>query len=89
VDFGWTKAKRDKTLAERGIDFAAVTVGFLDPGRRIVRDVRRDYGEERFNMLAKCGGRLFHITFTMRDSVTWIISARKANDREQKRYENP
>lgn len=40
-------------------------------------------------MLAKCGGRLFHITFTMRDSVTWIISARKANDREQKRYENP
>jgi uncharacterized DUF497 family protein len=89
VEFGWTQAKRDKTLAERGIDFAAVTVGFLDPGRRIVRDVRQDYGEERFNMLAKRGARLFHVTYTMRGPVTWIISARKANDREQKRYENP
>jgi uncharacterized protein len=48
-----------------------------------------DYEEERFNMLAKCGSRVFHITFTMRGSVTWIISARKANKREQKRYETP
>jgi uncharacterized DUF497 family protein len=89
VEFGWTQAKRDNTLAERGIDFAAVTVGFLDPGRRIVRDVRRDYGEERFNMLAKCGARLFHVTYTMRGSIIWIISARKANHREQRRYEKP
>lgn len=88
MQFGWTEAKRDKTLAERGVDFAAVTVGFLDPDRRIVRDARKDYGEERFNMLAKCGSRVFHVTFTMRGTVTWIISARKPNDRERKRYEN-
>ena len=40
-------------------------------------------------MLAKIGPRIFHITFTMRGSVTWIISARKANAREQRRYETP
>jgi uncharacterized protein len=89
MEFGWTQAKRDKTLAVRQIDFAAMTVGFLDPGRKIARDRRKDYGEERFNMLAKIGPRVFHITFTMRGSVTWIISARKANAREQKRYETP
>ncbi len=89
MEFGWTQAKRDKTLAERQIDFAAMTAGFLDPGRKIARDRRKDYGEERFNMLAKIGPRVFHITFTMRGSVTWIISARKANAREQKRYETP
>ncbi len=81
--------QRDKTLAERQIDFAAVTIGLLDPGRKIARDLRKDYGEERFNMLAKCGPRVFHITFTIRGSVTWIISARKANKREQRRYETP
>ena len=89
MEFGWTQAKRDKTLAERKIDFAAMTGGFLDPGRKIARDFRKDYGEERFNMLAKIGPRIFHITFTMRGSVTWIISARKANAREQRRYETP
>jgi uncharacterized protein len=38
-------------------------------------------------MLAKCTERIFHITFTMRGAVTWIISARKADKREQRRYE--
>jgi uncharacterized DUF497 family protein len=89
MEFGWTQAKRDKTLAERQIDFTAVVVGFLDPGRKIARDMRKDYGEERFNMLAKCGSRVFHVTYTMRGPVTWIISARKANDREKIRYEKP
>jgi hypothetical protein len=87
MEFGWDEAKRDKTLEERGIDFAAVVVGFLDLDRKVARDDRKDYGEERFNMLAKCGARVFHITYTVRGSVTWIISARKANEREQMRYE--
>src|ERR1700677_3900272 len=56
MDFEWSPAKRDRTLAERGVDFSAVLVGFLDPNRKIARDLRRDYGEERFNMLANCGG---------------------------------
>ena len=28
VEFGWAQSKRDRTLAERQIDFAAVTVAF-------------------------------------------------------------
>ena len=38
-------------------------------------------------MLASCGGRLYHETFTMRGAVTRIISARKANQRGRRRYE--
>jgi hypothetical protein len=53
----------------------------------VARDDRKDYGEVRFNMLAKVEGRVFHITFTERGPITWIISARKANKREQRRYE--
>jgi uncharacterized DUF497 family protein len=64
-----------------------VLVGFIDPARKVVRDDRKDYGEARYNMLAKVNGRVFHITFTERGRILWIISARKANQREQRRYE--
>ena len=87
MEFGWTPAKREKTLIERGVDFAAVLVGFSDPLRKVTEDTRKDYGETRYNMLARCNGRIFHVTFTMRGEVVWIISARKANEREQRRYE--
>ena len=60
--------------------------GFADPARKVVRDTRKDYGEARYNMLAKVEGRVFHVTFTERGKITWIISARKANKREQRRY---
>jgi uncharacterized DUF497 family protein len=62
-------------------------VGFADPAKKVAKDDRKDYGEERFNMLAMVEGRLFHVTFTARGTITWIISARKANKREQGRYE--
>ena len=87
MEFEWSPGKRDRTLAGRGVDFSAVLVGFSDPKRKITRDFRKDYGEERFNMLASCAGRVYHVTFTMRGAVTRIISARKASQRERRRYE--
>ncbi len=87
MEFDWNPAKCGKNITDRGIDFADVLVGFIDPARKVVRDDRKDYGEVRYNMLAKVNGRVFHITFTERGKVLWIISARKANQREQRRYE--
>jgi uncharacterized DUF497 family protein len=45
-----------------------------------------DRADARYNMLAVCEGRVFHITYTRRGELTWIISARRANRREQRRY---
>jgi uncharacterized DUF497 family protein len=87
MEFDWTPAKCAKNIAERGIDFADVVVAFADPMKTVAKDGRKDYGEERFNMLAMVEGRVFHVTFTMRGAITWIISARKANKRERRRYE--
>jgi uncharacterized protein len=86
MEFDWNPAKCAKNIVERGIDFADVIVGFADPGRKVAKDARKDYGEARYNMLATVDGRVFHITFTERGRMTWIISARKANKREQRRY---
>ncbi len=87
MEFDWNPAKCARNITERGIDFdfADVVVGFADSGRKVVKDTRKDYGEARYNMLAKVNGR-FHVTFTERGQITWIISARKANKREQRRY---
>jgi uncharacterized protein len=52
----------------------------------VASDTRKDYGEARYNMLTMVNGRIFHVTFTERGEITWIISARKANKREQRRY---
>jgi uncharacterized DUF497 family protein len=59
---------------------------FSDPKRMIEPDRRYEYGEERFCLYGRVEGRLFVIVYTTRDKTIRIISARKANKREQKRY---
>jgi hypothetical protein len=84
--FEWDPAKDAATLAERGFSFVAVLDAFTDPKRRISQDTRRHYGERRFNMIAQSKGRIFHVTFTYRGETIRIISARRANRREERRY---
>ena len=87
ADCEWDDAKRQWTLRHRKIDFIDLMDVFDDPAGVVRPDVRRNYGEERWVMLCPLNGRLYHITFTMRGPVYRIISARKANRREQRSYE--
>lgn len=87
MEFDWNEAKRLSNMSKHKLDFVDAVACFADPDRLVWDDVRMDYGERRINMLARHSGRLFHITYTLRGSITWMISARKANDREKKRYE--
>jgi uncharacterized DUF497 family protein len=43
--------------------------------------------EERWLTLGKIEGRLFAVAFTPRGEVIRLISARKANEREQRKYD--
>jgi uncharacterized DUF497 family protein len=78
IRFEWNDAKNDRCVRDRGFGFADILPAFLDPNRRVERDVRRDYGEERFRLYGRVAGRLF--------AIAWIISARNANARERDRY---
>lgn len=49
-------------------------------------DDRADYGEVRMNAFGYIGQRLHHLTYTLRGDVLRVISLRKANPREMKRY---
>jgi hypothetical protein len=53
----------------------------------VVEDTRNDYGEPRFQALGFIEGRLHMLVFTPRVDETHVISLRKANKREVKRYE--
>ena len=86
IRFEWDDAKNDRCVQDRGFGFADILPAFLDPNRRVERDVRRDYGEERFRLYGRVAGRLFVIAYTRRETTTRIISARKANAGERDRY---
>jgi putative transcriptional regulator len=61
---------------------------FPDPDRIIRQDNRYSYDEDRYQLVGRIGKRLFVLVYTPRDGVIRIISARKANAREVRRYEN-
>ncbi len=87
IRFEWDDAKNARCVRDRGFGFADILPAFLDPNRLVERDDRRDYGEERFRLYGRVAGRLFVIAYTRRETVTRIISARKANARERDRYD--
>ena len=88
MEFDWDETKSDACLNEREFDFTFAVQCYLDPHRLISRDSRFDYGEDRFQLLGQIDKRVFFVTYTLRAEVIRIISARKANQREVKRYEN-
>lgn len=51
-------------------------------------DTRHSYGEDRYRLIGKIEERLFVVVYTPRHDVIRIISARKANQREVKHYED-
>ena len=67
----------------------AVSYTHLDVYKRQIQaDTRYNYGEDRYQLLGKIEQRLFVVVYTVRNDSTRIISARKANQREVKYYEN-
>ena len=78
-------AKRDWTLAARGLDFADAAQVIDGLCLEFVDD-RRDYGERRHVTIGLLGGRMTIIVWTQRGPDYHIISMRKANAREYARY---
>lgn len=78
-------AKRDRTLAERGLDFALCAPVFSGVNVTIP-DMRAHYGEQRFFTVGLQGGRAVVVVWTPRGAARRIISMRFANEREIAKY---
>jgi uncharacterized DUF497 family protein len=85
VQIDFDPDKRDKTLAERGLDFAQAGEVFAG-WHFTAEDCREGYGEARYITVGKLDNRMVVIVWTARGDVRRIISMRKANEREQARY---
>jgi len=88
MDFKWDEVKSSACFLERGFDFAFAASAFDDPDRIIWQDNRYSCEEDRYQLVGRIGKRLLVLAYTLRGGVIRIISARKANAREVKRYEN-
>jgi hypothetical protein len=77
-------AKRETTLAERGLDFADSALVFAGVTVEI-EDTRKNYGETRIICYGRLEGRMVVVGYTPRGADRHIFSMRKANDREKAR----
>lgn len=82
MDFDWYPPKRDKVLAERGIDFADAVAIFS--GHVFLREDRRqDYGEARMVAVGCVGDLFYTVVYTDRGGVRWIITAWSSSRKER------
>lgn len=77
---------KDKANIEKhGISLAAAS-GFEWDDAVTWTDERKDYSEVRMCAIGYIGNRLHYVVYVDRDEARRIISLRKANMREVKRY---
>jgi len=81
----YNETKNQINIKDRGISFELAN-DFDFSSALIVEDTRKDYQESRFFSLGYITRRLYALVFTHRNESIRVISLRKANSREVKKY---
>jgi len=85
MKYEFDPAKNTANMLKHGMPFEAVQ--FFDwETAKTEPDTRFDYPEPRFEATGYIGQRLYVVIFCFRGDARRIISLRKANPREEKRY---
>jgi uncharacterized protein len=85
-EFEWDEDKAAVNLRDHGVAFEEAVNAFRDLFVVERLDDRKDYGEERINLIGMYDGVLMHVTYTERGERNRIISARRAERHEQDYY---
>jgi len=85
MNYEWDKDKNATNQAKHGVNFNQAK-DFEWDSAMVLTDNRRDYGETRYCAFGYIGNRLYCLIFTSKDADIRVISLRKANKREVKRY---
>ena len=88
MKFEWDENKSLDCFRIRGFHFHLAAQVFGDPQRKVQLDSRFIYGKDRYLALGRVDDRVLTVVYTTRNDSIRIISARKANAREVKKYEN-
>ncbi len=84
--FDWDDAKAASNLAKHGVPFAYASRVFLDSAKIDFDTSKPGDGETRRKAVGMIEGLLFTVVYTERDGLVRIISARRCNAKEEKRY---
>jgi len=85
MEIEFDEEKRQRTLAQRGLDFTETTRLFEGTSFTLRAD-RMDYGEDRFFTIGFLDERMILVVWTPRGAARRIISMRKCNAREQAKF---
>ncbi|MDE3176655.1 MAG: BrnT family toxin [Pseudomonadota bacterium] len=85
MNITFDRAKNARNIEERGLPFER-GAEFDWETALAEEDDRKDYGERRARVFGLLGRRLHVAVITMRGETMHVISFRKANDREVRRY---
>lgn len=85
MEFEWDTIKNQRNIEKYGIDFIDAVRIFEHPTLTIV-DNRRDYGEKQIAAMGTVENVILYVVYTIRDGIWRIISARRANRHERKKY---
>ena len=81
MNFEWDDEKSQRTLAERGIDFASIVKVWNDDDA--IEITARSDTEPRWAKIGKFEEIIYVVIFTRRNSRIRIISARRARPNEE------
>ncbi len=85
MKFEWDEKKNQTNAEKHSIDFIEAE-DIFQTERLTTVDNRKDYGETRKISIGKIGPHVCIVVYTERKGVIRIISARKANQRERRKY---
>ena len=85
MNYAFDTAKDAANQAKHGVSLALAEVLFAGPHRALTDD-RFDYGEVRQIAFGRIQDRLFVCVYADRGAERRVISLRKANTREMRRY---
>jgi uncharacterized protein len=87
MEYEWQEAKREANLAKHGLDFILAPLVHEADFKLSIPSPRGD--EARWVDVARVEGELIvlALVYTMRGEATRVISLRKANRKEKRRYE--
>lgn len=89
LEFEWNEKKALENRRKHGVSFVQAAQAFADPLSLTIPDPEHSGTEERFVLLGQTArSHLVVVVHTERENSIRIISARRANAKEQRDYEH-
>jgi uncharacterized protein len=85
MNYEWDDNKLALNLANHKVDFALAE--YFEWEKALIQpDLRKDYGELRYQVYSVIENRVYCLVYTVRETHIRLISLRKANQREVTAY---